>query len=1153
MKLKKVLATILAAAMVLSTMSFSVFAEEADVWDGTSYSLDWLDAGDPEGTAGDEFHLNSAEDLAGLAYYVNNYVSTNHIFEGDTIYLEVDVDLDNCDWDPIGTAVPGEKNRFYGSFDGKGHTISNLKIADGHYYAGLFGQIPTYNYSQTFSNVTINNAKVVATDETESGKNKEAAGALIGRANGTIIENCHVTGEIDISGDRFVGGLLGHSYAQISDCTVEATGTIKATAWQAGGLVGSHGATATYTSSVENCSVIGDGEDGLNVTSYYASVGGAIGAVSVSGVDSTTMEGITVANVSIAADSEDYGSGIAYVAVGYEATNSTAGNVSATLGGEECVATDADVVGIAVALVGNSGYATLQEAIDAAKVNGDTVTLTTDLTIEAGNGGYSKAGIVQNGFDIDGNGHTLNVTGANDTWDCAIYTTGGTIKNLTIASGMRGVFTAGQTEDIILENVTIDGPIYTISADGASGVKWIIKNSTLNGWTSYASGFEVVSFENCTFGEGAGYAYMRPYADTTYIGCDFTDDYSVDARADVKMTDCTIDGTPMTAEDVAELLGGSAQANIGSVYYDSINDAFAAAVDGDTITLLADATPTLTSQRAITKASVIDLNGKTLTLTEDDLYFGTTTFKNGNIVVEPSVVASTAVFWMFENQTLTFDNVDITATGVTGTYLMGINAGTGSAINILNGTNIIIDNDAIAHLTAVICDNGTGNSVTIENSNIEVNNIEGRFYLGGSNGNVSVGNSTINLDGVKEGFYLRAGEELDIAGTSNVDVKLNDTNDRYGINLTDATANYTVADTATVNASIYKAPAPVGSNLAKKVKLSFEATDKQEVYNIYAEAVDGTINRLSAVQVKFALDNPRMSYTLAPATDLGVTLTNDLDDEEAYVFNFNGETAADATGAKLLIGTVTFGGYGNFNFTVDAGFNNKIKTAQTTDNIVEEYVPAPDAANEKQGTFDIASSAITGAAVVEAKRDVKVVIDFNNDITAGNDADYNDMTVTLTGSNGEVHTAQVGDLVNGQPNYTAEKAEMTFNVTAGYRYTVVVKGEGYRTARYSTNVDASDDTLVLTFWNNALENADRTERFDYIEEGVERSKKSVTFLAGDIAQDNIIDKYDLAAVVSYFGFDNLKTTNPNYVKYDLNRDGKIDADDISYVLVSWGK
>ena len=607
----------------------------------------------------------------------------------------------------------------------------------------------------------------------------------------------------------------------------------------------------------------------------------------------------------------------------------------------------------------------------------------------------------------------------------------------------------------------------------------------------------------------------------------------------------------------------TASASIGSNLYSSLADALAAAVDGDTITLLADATPTLTSRRAITKASVIDLNGKTLTLTEDDLFFGTTTFKNGNIVVAPSVEASTAVFWMFENQTLTFDNVDITATGVTGTYLIGNwdNKEKDVNINILNGTNIIIDNDTVADLTAVIGLNGTDHRVTINDSNIDVNNIEGRFYLGCANGSVNVDNSAINLDGVKEGFYLRAGQELDIAGTSNVNVKLNNTNGRYGINLTDATANYTVDDTATVNASIYKAPAPDGSNLAKKVKLSFEATDKQEVYNIYAEAVDGTINRLSAVQVKFELDNSRMSYTLAPASELGVTLTNDLDDEKAYVFNFNGETAADATGAKLLIGTVTFGGYGNFNFTVDASFNNKIKTAQTTDNIVEEYVPTP--ANEKQGTFDIASSAITGAEVEEAKRDVKVVIDFNNDITAGNDADYNNMWVTLTGSNGEVHTAQVGDLVDvlddegnviGQaPNYTAEKAEMEFTVTAGYRYTVVVKGDGYRTARYSTNVDASDDALVLTFWNNAKADENNNPVLAYIEDGEARSLKDVTFLAGDIAQDNIIDKYDLAAVVSYFGFDNLKTTNPNYVKYDLNRDGKIDADDISYVLVSWGK
>lgn len=112
---------------------------------------------------------------------------------------------------------------------------------------------------------------------------------------------------------------------------------------------------------------------------------------------------------------------------------------------------------------------------------------------------------------------------------------------------------------------------------------------------------------------------------------------------------------------------GAAVAKIGTAEYETLEAAFSAAASSDTITLVADATPTLTSQSAITSASVIDLGGKTLTLTEDDLYWGTTTFKNGNIVVDPSVSASTAVFWMFAGQTLTFDNVKLTATGVSGT------------------------------------------------------------------------------------------------------------------------------------------------------------------------------------------------------------------------------------------------------------------------------------------------------------------------------------------------------------------------------------------------------------------------------------------------------------------------------------------------------
>ena len=66
------------------------------VWDGVSYDLDWLKSGNPEATAGDKYYLKSVNDLAGLAYYVNTYSSTNNIFTGDTIYLTVDVIYPEC-------------------------------------------------------------------------------------------------------------------------------------------------------------------------------------------------------------------------------------------------------------------------------------------------------------------------------------------------------------------------------------------------------------------------------------------------------------------------------------------------------------------------------------------------------------------------------------------------------------------------------------------------------------------------------------------------------------------------------------------------------------------------------------------------------------------------------------------------------------------------------------------------------------------------------------------------------------------------------------------------------------------------------------------------------------------------------------------------
>ena len=262
----------------------------------------------------------------------------------------------------------------------------------------------------------------------------------------------------------------------------------------------------------------------------------------------------------------------------------------------------------------------------------------------------------------------------------------------------------------------------------------------------------------------------------------------------------------------------------GEQSYTSLNAAFSDATSGQTIMLLDDATPSLTSQRAITEASVIDLGGNTLTLKEDDLYFGTTTFKNGTIVVDPSVVASTAVFWMFQGQTLIFDNIEIVATGVSGTYLIGTNGGTGANITLQNGTKITIDNDAAANLTAVIAGNSANDKVVIENSTINVSKITGRLALGG---NYSVsGTTVINADGVKEGFYIRAGETLEIKDTASVSVTLNpdpEGKSRYGINLADPSAIYTKADTATVNANNNREIAKIGNVTYASVEAALAA------------------------------------------------------------------------------------------------------------------------------------------------------------------------------------------------------------------------------------------------------------------------------------------------------------------------------------------
>lgn len=196
---------------------------------------------------------------------------------------------------------------------------------------------------------------------------------------------------------------------------------------------------------------------------------------------------------------------------------------------------------------------------------GKNVVLENDITADSSAGGYNVAGLTQtSGGIIDGKGNTLTVNNANGTWDCAIYTNGGTIKNLTIDGAFRGIFTAGLNQNLYIDNVVIDNVCYTISADGSNpNYEIVVTNSTINGWTSYTSGFKAVSFEKCNFGKGTGgykYAYCRPYNATTFTDCTFEAGYEFDATATngIVFENCYVGETLITAENITTLLGADA-------------------------------------------------------------------------------------------------------------------------------------------------------------------------------------------------------------------------------------------------------------------------------------------------------------------------------------------------------------------------------------------------------------------------------------------------------------------------------------------------------------------------------------------------------------------------------------------------------------------
>lgn len=195
-------------------------ARAEDGWNGITTSQPH-----GKGTEGEPYQIGTAQEMAWLAYAVNNQMES----EGYCAVLTADIDLGYCQWPVIGVLSGNGQRAYTGTFDGQGHTVSGLNITSlgGRQKLGLFG---------------------VAQD--------------------AVIENLTVRGNIDLTGVRsydtttgyIIGGVLGsgegggvtiRSCVSQVDISVSFVNDQKAQNSAVGGLVGRLSGSGSH--EITNC------------------------------------------------------------------------------------------------------------------------------------------------------------------------------------------------------------------------------------------------------------------------------------------------------------------------------------------------------------------------------------------------------------------------------------------------------------------------------------------------------------------------------------------------------------------------------------------------------------------------------------------------------------------------------------------------------------------------------------------------------------------------------------------------------------------------------------------------------------------------------------------------------------------------------------
>ena len=1108
MKLKRIMASILCLAMVLSTMGTVAFANntEADVWDGT-VDTSWYNDTDTE------FTITTAEQFAGLAYLVNgaqsfnpaldNYTTAdfgyysegrksatpdetaadNSIsFEGKTIYLAADLDL--CPVDANGELVklPGNEQLsmmpvgyssytpFKGTFDGQGHTIKNLFQGGWDMYGtgynnsvklGLFGNVE----DATIMNLVIDNF----------GFNAEITlGGVVGIANGsTTLDSITIKNStIATGGGWTVGGVVGYVYGNpvINGINIDETNTIA--------QVGGH---------------------------YDVSVGGIIGRCDDEGCESVT---ITDSNVACKLD----------------VYNDCTANYN-TNSYRNC--------GMVIGGVGESNEITIDGKLypdfDAKNFTFENVNVTIG---EWANYTYCWS------YDLPKNCQRIEPGVGYKGVDVSTVTD----PSIDTSRPFDAIFGAENAGN--LSNVRGDVDVRVMEFLGIEGVN-VVDEAHL---ALFAA--EVYKYSDIT--RAATLIYVDSFATLQdaidSIGSD-EGEYEIRVIKDIE-EDVTV---TQYANQKITIVGDEANKPVisGTITVNGRSNA----EEGEALTLknLAFNADAVASNAIVfvpaagqRYAMNITIDGCDVVGTTDNSFENVALFKEStgggkNLVIKNTTIKGIHSLAQVKNiNGITIDNCEID--------------------DCKNGINL--NNSPAATITNTTADIA-GYAVRIgqsDNTNTDALNyamlvtLEGNTFTSSSNEDALIiargGAQTADFD-IKSGTYtntagmdviaLIEGSDAAISGglySSNVDTYLVD-----GYELTRTANGYLVIEDET---SDDEGRVQADSISVEYKDITAADAEGEKVYEVVVKANDGDmINELASVDLTFVYTSApvtggNIDFTVAPADKFAMTR---YENTNRYMFNYNGVDAFEGTANEITVATIKVVGYGEFTIATDDTVDTNIVNATTLyDNLVDSYTVAGATDDDTTtGALDI-SGKIDNGNIAVPTRTLTINIDFPNAVV-DNAIAYQDMKVEITGTIDGVNRTVVYNLgedevamVDG--SYVVTEDKLVLNNA----YTVTVSGAGYRTARYTVTMT---DDKQLNFWNNVMDEA------QIVEIGKDSSVAKVTFLAGDIVKDNNINIYDLSAVVSYFGTTTDVSAYSDYAKYDLNRDGVIDSKDVAYVLVSW--